>query len=184
MDSRSCSSGIEGKLGLQQVGSIIQCQESLKVTCVWTGVQPSVMRTLGFQFHHHLENRHNKMLSIMISEISKHLLDSFWYWSLGELWSNDLIPSWSIKLVCKHVRHIQHISVYDFFLVVWISPYIKKRSARHEKLLPNCINLFSPYIAYGTRRFSSKFTRTLHWSLSWAESIQSLVLHLFLYYLF
>jgi hypothetical protein len=30
---------------------------------------------------------------------------------------------------------------------------------------------------YGTRRFITVFTRTLHWSLSWATSIQSILTH-------
>jgi hypothetical protein len=34
---------------------------------------------------------------------------------------------------------------------------------------------------YGTRRFSTMFTRVLHWSLSWARWIQSISLHPFYY---
>jgi hypothetical protein len=42
-------------------------------------------------------------------------------------------------------------------------------------LATSCRQLESCWAYYGTRRFSTVFTRVLHWSLSWAISIESIL---------
>jgi hypothetical protein len=39
---------------------------------------------------------------------------------------------------------------------------------------PPVVQLLKNFVFYGTQRFIIVFTRTLHWSLSWARSIQSI----------
>jgi hypothetical protein len=53
------------------------------------------------------------------------------------------------------------------WLTAWLTPW---RRAPPEK--PPVVQLLKNFpTLYGTRRFSTVFTRALHWSLSWARSI-------------
>jgi hypothetical protein len=62
----------------------------------------------------------------------------------------------SVGLPFKHWYHITHS---------WIWALLEK---------PPIVQLLKNFPAfYGTRRFITVFTRALHWSLSWARSIQS-----------
>jgi hypothetical protein len=75
-----------------------------------------------------------------------------------------------------HVRDMNHINIlrtthYIRILITpsWSWALLEKLSIVHlHKNLP---------AIYGTRRFITVFTRALHWSLSWAKSIQSIPFH-------
>jgi hypothetical protein len=73
-------------------------------------------------------------------------------------------------------------------LVSWINFTVQNSFSEHvNQLTPWSWALFekSPVAQllksfqtfYGTRRFITVFARALHWSLSWARSIQSIPLH-------
>jgi hypothetical protein len=57
----------------------------------------------------------------------------------------------------------------------WILTYLWSWALPEKLPIVQPLKKFSAF--YGTRRFITMFTRALHWSLSWARSIQSTTSH-------
>jgi hypothetical protein len=74
---------------------------------------------------------------------------------------------------CSHVPSAlwPNIIWLQFYLLTYLRSWALLEKLPIVQLLKN----FPAF--YGTRRFISMFTRALHWSLSWARSLQSITSH-------
>jgi hypothetical protein len=79
--------------------------------------------------------------------------------------------SWYSQCVCP----ILAISGVRFPRTYWVLTYTRSWTLLEEPPNVQPLNNFPAF--YGTRRFNTAFTRALHWSLSWAISIQSITPH-------
>jgi hypothetical protein len=85
------------------------------------------------------------------------------HWSLSWATSTQSIPS--------HYISVRSILILSHHLLT----YLRSWALLEEQPIVQPLINFPAF--YGTRRFNTVFTRALHWSPSWAISIQSTPLH-------
>jgi hypothetical protein len=119
------------------------------------------------------------LLLCMVSVIqSSSTLSSLRLWyvrhsvSQQPLWENAfLLLQKSISVSNNFNRFNDFLNFKFTYLLFYLWSWVLLEKPPIVQLLKN----FPAF--YGTRRFSAVFTRALHWSLSWAKSIQSIPSH-------
>lgn len=110
---------------------------------------------------------------------------NFWWWHINT--SNVLF--WTLSVITFYVKHRPGFFISIFIIsrtVFQIQTRRLKMSRKHNNCFnfmelsllvkPQVFQLLKYFPFYGSHRFISEFTRTIHWSLSPARSIQTIPL--------
>jgi hypothetical protein len=81
----------------------------------------------------------------------------------------------SHKKMCPNIIYIYGWLIHIFLGHTYLLTYLRGWAHLEEPPIVQPLKNFPAF--YGTRRFNTAFTRALHWSLSWAISIQSTPSH-------